>query len=83
MEVNSIMVAKALGGCGIHNAMLYVRAIEADLIRWNLSSWTWEDTLATYLKLEHWVGEPVAYHGLGGPITTRYVSCDASNLNIQ
>jgi choline dehydrogenase-like flavoprotein len=24
------MVARALGGCGIHNAMLYVRALEED-----------------------------------------------------
>jgi choline dehydrogenase-like flavoprotein len=24
------MIARALGGCGIHNAMLYVRALEED-----------------------------------------------------
>lgn len=28
--VEGAMVARALGGCGIHNAMLYVRALEED-----------------------------------------------------
>ncbi|KAG3071820.1 hypothetical protein PI124_g21098 [Phytophthora idaei] len=35
-----VNVAKALGGCGIHNAMLYVRALPSDLERWKMKNWT-------------------------------------------
>ena len=31
------MIAKGLGGCGIHNAMLYIRALRIDFIKWNVS----------------------------------------------
>jgi len=29
-----ILIAKGLGGCGIHNAMLYVRALSSDVARY-------------------------------------------------
>ncbi|OWZ21636.1 hypothetical protein PHMEG_0003792 [Phytophthora megakarya] len=41
-----VNVAKALGGCGIHNAMLYVRALPSDMGRWKMAKWTWEKAAA-------------------------------------
>ena len=56
-RVPSGLLARAVGGCGIHNAMLYVRALESDLAAWNATSWTWEAVRAKYLQLEDWQGE--------------------------
>ena len=36
-ELPEGMIAKGLGGCGIHNAMLYIRALKTDFMRWNVS----------------------------------------------
>ena len=36
-ELPEGMIAKGLGGCGIHNAMLYIRALRTDFIKWNVS----------------------------------------------
>lgn len=64
--------------------MLYVRCLESDINRWNLTNegWKWKDVLKTYKSLENFVpdiyplnnqqGIP-SYHGTGGihTITTR------------
>ena len=76
MDMDGIFAAKALGGCGVHNAMLYIRATPADIASWNMSSWQWDDVLETYLQLEHWVGADTSYHGKDGPMQTRY-GCSA------
>ena len=36
-ELPEGMIAKGLGGCGIHNAMLYIRALQTDFAKWNIS----------------------------------------------
>jgi len=63
------IIAKAVGGCGIHNAMLYVRALPQDIIGWNMSAWNWPDYLGTYLELEHFMGplKDSDIHAVGGP----------------
>lgn len=63
--------------------MLYVRCIESDINRWNLTNegWKWKDVLDTYKSLENFIpdsspsnnqGIP-SYHGTGGihTLTTR------------
>lgn len=71
-DVKDAMIAKGLGGCGIHNAMLYVRALERDFDAWNMTEagWTWERVLEIYKELEDWDGPPAPWHGKGGPIKT-------------
>ncbi|GAB5034926.1 choline dehydrogenase [Nannochloropsis oceanica] len=71
-DVEGAMIAKTLGGCGAHNAMLYVRALPKDFDAWNLtdSGWTWEKALEQYKALEDFDGPPSPYHGQGGPIKT-------------
>ena len=71
-NVEGAMIAKTLGGCGAHNAMLYVRALPKDFEAWNLTEtgWTWEKALELYKELEDFDGPPSSYHGQGGPIRT-------------
>ena len=42
-------IARGLGGCGIHNAMLYVRGRPEDFESWG-RGWSWDDVLPFYLK---------------------------------
>ncbi|KAG6613988.1 putative choline dehydrogenase [Phytophthora cinnamomi] len=60
-----VNVAKALGGCGIHNAMLYVRALPSDLERWQIDKWTWE-ALTIYMAIEDYDGANSSFHSTGG-----------------
>eukprot|EP00633_Aureoumbra_lagunensis_P005304 CAMPEP_0197320114 /NCGR_PEP_ID=MMETSP0891-20130614/57730_1 /TAXON_ID=44058 ORGANISM="Aureoumbra lagunensis, Strain CCMP1510" /NCGR_SAMPLE_ID=MMETSP0891 /ASSEMBLY_ACC=CAM_ASM_000534 /LENGTH=570 /DNA_ID=CAMNT_0042811345 /DNA_START=11 /DNA_END=1720 /DNA_ORIENTATION=- len=69
-------IARALGGSGVHNAMLYVRALPGDLERWNASTWTYDTLLKQYLALEDFqenVPESnddtkEIFHANGGPV---------------
>ncbi|KAJ1455405.1 hypothetical protein M885DRAFT_217626 [Pelagophyceae sp. CCMP2097] len=84
-DVRGGYLARAVGGCGAHNAMLYVRALEDDAKRWNVSSWPWSVIEQRYLEVEDWQGDtsdfpqgwaPVqtdavpAHHRVGGLIAT-------------
>lgn len=53
--IKHTLLARVLGGCGLHNAMLYVRALPNDFARWNLTGWTWETLLPHYIHLEKYV----------------------------
>ncbi|KAL4146991.1 hypothetical protein PRNP1_010747 [Phytophthora ramorum] len=65
-----VNVAKALGGCGIHNAMLYVRALPSDLERWQMQGWTWEKTLEIYMSIEDYDGPNSTFHSTRGFVRT-------------
>ncbi|TDH72372.1 hypothetical protein CCR75_003400 [Bremia lactucae] len=65
-----VNIAKALGGCGIHNAMLYIRALPSDLERWNMKNWTWEKALSIYMAIEDFDGPNSSFHGVGGSVRT-------------
>ncbi|KAG7390721.1 hypothetical protein PHYPSEUDO_006840 [Phytophthora pseudosyringae] len=65
-----VNVAKALGGCGIHNAMLYVRALPTDLERWQMDKWTWEKALDIYMAIEDFDGPNSSYHSSRGFVRT-------------
>ncbi|KAG1707890.1 hypothetical protein DVH05_024541 [Phytophthora capsici] len=65
-----VNVAKALGGCGIHNAMLYVRALPSDLKRWKMDGWTWEKALDIYMNIEDFDGPNSSYHSKQGFLRT-------------
>ncbi|OQS06045.1 choline dehydrogenase, partial [Thraustotheca clavata] len=70
-NVSNVFVAKALGGCGIHNAMLYVRALPSDIDSWQLGpTWTWDIALNIYLSIESYIGSIVPYHGYNGTVQT-------------
>ena len=79
-------LARAVGGCGVHNAMLYVRALQSDVEGWNCSDWTWPAVERRYLEMEDWQGDqgevdqgwaPASvgmgtppHHAVGGPLAT-------------
>ena len=70
-DIENVLIAKALGGCGIHNAMLYVRALPSDVERWGLKNWTWNTVLDTYIAAENFTAGPASeHHGSSGPIQT-------------
>ena len=79
----NVLLAKGLGGCGVHNAMLYVRALASDIEAWKVPGWTWDVMMNTYKTLERYtpsIEENSAtniaqadyhnYHGTDGPIPT-------------
>ena len=80
INVPQVLIAKALGGCGIVNGMLYIRAIAHDIHRWGIRGWTWELLSDKYQELENYISfgnnnidTTLAisnYHGTKGPITT-------------
>lgn len=83
-----MLIGKGLGGSGVLNAMLYVRCVEADLLRWNITNWTWEYALQLYKRLEYYnlyPNESLPYyrgHTVGAVSTTRplYVDPIASDF---
>ena len=85
LKLPQALLAKALGGCGILNGMVYVRALPYDIKRWGIHGWTWDLLLDKYREMEHYVHDTNSndtsndittnlslgnYHGTGGPITT-------------
>jgi len=50
--IEKTLLARALGGCGLHNAMLYVRALPSDFDLWNVSGWSYEHMVKHYKELE-------------------------------
>ncbi|KAG7395199.1 hypothetical protein PHYBOEH_004106 [Phytophthora boehmeriae] len=72
-----VNIAKALGGCGIHNAMLYVRPLPSDLERWQMEKWTWEKTLKIYMDIEDFDGPSSSYHSTRGFLRTSPAALDS------
>ncbi len=71
-EHPNALVAKALGGCGIHNAMLYVRGLESDFAKWGVEGFDYASAVEMWKKNENYTGPgPLPkWHGRGGPIAT-------------
>jgi len=69
-------IARGLGGCGIHNAMLYMRGRPEDFEAWG-AGWGWADVLPYYIRSEdnqrHTKSE---LHGVGGPVAVSDVKSD-------
>lgn len=71
-ERPNALVAKALGGCGIHNAMLYVRGLESDFAKWGVEGFEYASAVEAWKLHENYTGPGALpeWHGRGGPITT-------------
>ena len=69
-------IARGLGGCGIHNAMLYMRGRPEDFASWG-PGWSWQDVLPYYLKSEankqHGASK---LHATDGPVSITSVRSD-------
>lgn len=80
--MTTMLLSRALGGGGLINAMIYVRSLPQDFVRWNMAGWTWEKILPHYTNLETYDDSnyetPHLYQnqnassdrGQNGPITT-------------
>lgn len=53
--IDRTLLARGLGGCGLHNAMIYVRCLPTDLDRWNVSGWDYSDILRRYIEMEEYI----------------------------
>ncbi|GAB5354491.1 hypothetical protein AAMO2058_000123100 [Amorphochlora amoebiformis] len=63
-----VSIAKGIGGCSIHNAMLYMRGVSEDFEEWP-EGWQFQDVLPYYTKSENNSNFPVSqFHGKDGPI---------------
>lgn len=71
-EYPNALVAKALGGCGIHNAMLYVRGLESDFEKWNVEGFDYASAMKTWIAMENYTapGDLPEWHGRHGSIAT-------------
>ena len=49
---SSSLLGQAVGGCGIHNAMLYVRALKENVDEWDMGSFSWDEIYKSYLSME-------------------------------
>jgi choline dehydrogenase len=76
-----VSVAKGLGGGGVVNGMRWVRALEYDYKRWNVTGWDFKSMLPYYIKSEKNVGpytQNSPYHGYAGPITVSDASYNST-----
>ena len=66
----SASIAKVLGGCGVHNGMLYLRGVPEDMEEWGIDGWDWETVLQYYIKSENNAdfGGNTSVHGDSGPM---------------
>lgn len=62
--------ANLLGGKSSINGDAFSRSVAAELVRWNMSGWTYNETLADWKKIEGCTGPYCnpAYHGVTGPV---------------
>lgn len=62
---------KAVGGCSIINAMIWLRSDPRDFDAWRdagCEGWSYQDLLPYFRRSEDWHGEPSQFHGNGGEI---------------
>jgi len=75
------ILGRAIGGSGIHNAMINVRALPNDFDRWNVTNFSAEDMMPYFNRLESydasipvpdfWAdGPPLSKRGSDGPLNT-------------
>ena len=69
-------IARGLGGCGIHNAMVYMRGVPDDFKAWG-EGWSWSDVLPYYRRSEaNRQHPPSELHGSDGPVSVSTVRTD-------
>ena len=64
-------IARAVGGCGIHNAMIYVRGTPSDFgpgSAWSASGWNWSEVLPYYIKPENNTDFGAPWHSKKGKV---------------
>jgi len=54
--IERTFLGRAIGGSGIHNAMINIRALSSDFSRWNMKKWVPENIMPYFNKLETYDG---------------------------
>ena len=69
--------ARGVGGCGIHNAMIYIRGTPYDFNQgvWAENNWTWDQVLPFYTRTENnTYFESSSRHSNSGPVQISFAS---------
>ena len=75
--------ARGVGGCGIHNAMIYIRGTPRDFANdgpWGVMGWTWDQVLDAYKRSENntaFGGGADISHSKMGPVQISSVAPEA------
>ena len=74
------LLARGLGGCGLHDSMIYIRSLPSCFAKWNLTNtgknpWTFDQMLSVYKELERYSPAPGKrivpnFRGDSGPMYT-------------
>lgn len=73
---------KCIGGSSSINGMVYVRGHPYDFDQWQelgCSNWGYSHCLPYFMRAEHWMGEPSAYHGESGNLFV----CAGNNMRFN
>jgi len=77
------VIAKALGGCSVINAMIYIRGTEKDFLEWP-ESWRYEEVLKHYKSLESNTNfNDPQFHNTKGPVHVSHGSTDEAGLKFM
>eukprot|EP01133_Synstelium_polycarpum_P014224 gene14224-16783_t len=65
-DIDGAGVAKVMGGCSMHNGMVFQRGKQADYNGWGVSGWGWTDMFPIIKRLETILDPPLAGSALHG-----------------
>ena len=75
--------ARGIGGCGIHNAMIYIRGTPFDFNQgvWAENNWTWDRVLPFYTRTENnTYFKSSSRHSNSGPVQISFASDSGSSF---
>ena len=70
-DIAGTSLSKQVGGCTVHNAMVWIRPTADDINSWNVTGWSFNDLLPYMKKSENSLGNSPKdpnLHGFNGPI---------------
>ena len=76
--------ARGVGGCGIHNAMIYIRGTpyDFDTGSWSKLNWTWDEVLPFYTRTENnTFFSRSSHHSNTGPVQISFASDSGSSFD--
>ncbi|KAF2073268.1 hypothetical protein CYY_005430 [Polysphondylium violaceum] len=84
-DIQGTNLAKVIGGCGVHNAMVFMRGKTSDYDGWGVPGWDWNGIQPYFLKLETILDSHLtssANHGHDGIIKVRSIPFDQEGADL-
>jgi len=83
-NIQGTNLAKVIGGCGVHNAMVFMRGKSSDYNQWAVPGWDWNGIKPYFMKVETILDPNLATstnHGHDGLIKVRSIPFDQEGLD--